>query len=220
MNKDKKQDILIVSIITGVILVLVVIIILILVLHNKKKTNLELTTIQTSETTSTTMSNIVTTTEETTTGVLNENNPGGGDHGGGASKKTTTAKITTTNKTTSSKSIIQNTSSKKYKCPDGYQLEGTKCITTEPPKYGCPSNMAEITNNGIPEDKNCINLSEGFERTEGGCPSNTYELHLIPFMGTPEKWNCYYFHSKVYTCENGYTLTNNKCIKTINATLE
>ena len=44
-----------------------------------------------------------------------------------------------------------------YSCPNGYQLNGTKCVETINAKYGCPSGMHESVNNM------CIKFDEGYE---------------------------------------------------------
>ena len=98
-----------------------------------------------------------------------------------------------------------------YSCPNGYTLNGTKCTTTIDANLVCPDNTTESINNS------CINLSEGYETPTEECPSG-YILIKIISIGVPDKYNCYPAHSKIYKCDNGYTLSNNKCTKTINAT--
>ena len=203
--KDKRI-IIIISIVTAILILLLIG----LFTHNSKS-NTKLTT--------TVINNNIESTSTTTTGVINENNPGGGDHGGGAS--TTTSKIvSTTTKVKISTTSTTTTTTKTYYCPNGYKLDGTKCIISKEAEYKCPSGMTEIKYNGISEDKNCINLSEENIKPEGGCPAGTYEIHQIGFMGTPDLYKCYTFYNKVYVCDDGYTLNNKTCIKTINASIK
>lgn len=98
-----------------------------------------------------------------------------------------------------------------YSCPNGYTLNGTKCTTTIDANLVCPDNTTESINNS------CINLSEGYETPTEECPSGNILIKIIS-IGVPDKYNCYPAHSKIYKCDNGYTLSNNKCTKTINAT--
>ena len=218
MDKKKLSIIICISIFT------IILIILLLLLFNKStKNEIELTTASTT-TVSTGILNennpgggdhgggATTTIVTTTTGVLNENNPGGGDHGGGAPKTstTTTFKVSTTSTSTTTKS-------KSYTCPDGYELNNDKCTITVNAIYDCPPNTTSFDNGS---SNGCVNLSEGYERPESGCPNGTGEIHVLAFMGTPEKYECLPLHNKTYQCEDGYKLNNNKCTKTINATLK
>ena len=98
-----------------------------------------------------------------------------------------------------------------YSCPNGYTLNGTKCTTTVDASLVCPDNTTESTNDS------CINLSEGYESQSEECPSGYIMIKMIG-IGIPDKYMCHPAHSKVYRCESGYTLSNNKCTKTIDAT--
>lgn len=100
-----------------------------------------------------------------------------------------------------------------YSCPNGYQLNGTKCVETINAKYGCPSGMHESVNNM------CIKFDEGYEvNKEHKCPSGETMIHMTGFMGTADKYECYPLHKKEYSCPSDYILGGEKCTKTINAT--
>ena len=99
-----------------------------------------------------------------------------------------------------------------YTCPDGYQLNDKKCTSTVDPNYECPSGLTEYAGD------RCINFSEGVETETESCPDDQGLLKMLGWNG-PEsnKYYCYPLYDKVYTCDDGYSLTNNKCVKTIDA---
>lgn len=100
-----------------------------------------------------------------------------------------------------------------YSCPDGYKMSNKKCIKTINAEYVCPSGMHESDNNM------CISFSEGHEANEEhDCPSGETMIKTLGFMGTPEKYNCYPLHKKVYSCPSDYVLNGTVCTKTIDAT--
>ena len=99
-----------------------------------------------------------------------------------------------------------------YTCPDGYTLNDTKCTITIDATLKCPEGTLEGG-----EPSGCFKFSEGVEVEGETCPSGQVGL-LVISLGGPDKYNCYPSYKKVYTCEEGYTLNNNKCTKTIDAT--
>ncbi len=102
-----------------------------------------------------------------------------------------------------------------YSCPKGYNLNGTKCTITVAATYTCPDNTHDYSNDGIPRDTYCVNLSEGYY-TEDTCPSG-YGLLAEISLGSPTKYKCMPLHKKIYVCNSGYILNGTKCTKTINA---
>lgn len=98
-----------------------------------------------------------------------------------------------------------------YTCPDGYTLNDTKCTITIDATLKCPEGTLEGG-----EPSGCFKFSEGVEVEGETCPSGQVGL-LVISLGGPDKYNCYPSYKKVYTCEEGYTLNNNKCTKTIDA---
>jgi len=100
-----------------------------------------------------------------------------------------------------------------YTCPSGYTLNGTKCIQTIDASLQCPEKTYEFSDGTT---TGCINLSEGVPAEEETCPSNYGRLAMIS-LGQETTYNCFPLYEKVYTCESGYTLNNNKCTKTIDA---
>lgn len=101
-----------------------------------------------------------------------------------------------------------------YTCPNGYTLNGTKCSITVDAVLDCPSGKHSSSDGNL---SGCIDFNEGFE-TQDSCPSNHIQIKMITLDGTPSKYYCYPVHPKVYTCEQGFTLSGTKCTKTINAT--
>ena len=79
----------------------------------------------------------------------------------------------------------------------------------------CPPNTTDYSDDSIPRDTYCVNLSEGYD-TENGCPSGYGEIKMI-ILGGNDKYQCLPLHEKIYACDDGYLLDNNKCIKTIDA---
>ena len=100
-----------------------------------------------------------------------------------------------------------------YTCPSSYTLNGTKCVQTIDASLQCPEKTYEFSDGTT---KGCINLSEGVPAEGETCPSNYGRLAMISF-GQETTYNCFPLYEKVYTCESGYTLNNNKCTKTIDA---
>ena len=99
-----------------------------------------------------------------------------------------------------------------YSCPNGYVLNGTKCTKTVNASLVCPEGTVE---GGTPNG--CFKFSEGVEVEGTTCPSGQVGLTMIS-LGGPDRYFCYPNHSKVYTCDEGYTLNGNKCSITIDAT--
>lgn len=110
---------------------------------------------------------------------------------------------------------------KKYTCPDGYSLDGTKCTMTK--------NSSSTCTNGTKEDGDrCIKISD-YTQGERTCPTITIEGH--DYQGTKVEAGttfCYYAPVTAYTtqetCEaisNGlsidsdghYDWRGNKCYK-------
>ena len=130
-------------------------------------------------------------------------------------KKTDKPKTTTEPKkeeTTPKEPVEPSTPPVSYTCPSGYTLNGTKCSTTVNATLECPSG----TNEGG-EPQGCFKFSEGYEVEGTTCPKGQVGLLQIS-LGSPDKYFCYPSYNKVYTCEQGYTLSGTKCIKTIDAT--
>jgi len=177
----------------------------------------------------------------TTTGVLNETNPGGGDHGGGASTsktttqnistsvndkttnnktRTTTSNVKTTTKMITSKTTTTTTSKKEvennkptYTCPSGYTLNNNKCIQTIEATLRCQSGTEDYATG------KCIDLSTTIDSTNDTCPSGYKAISLVSF-GSANQTKCAKLIDKTYKCPDDYTLSNNKCIKTIDAILK
>ncbi len=103
-----------------------------------------------------------------------------------------------------------------YYCPDGYTLSGNKCTHTVAANKGCPQNTHDYSNDGIPRDTYCVNLSDGYETEDNSCPSGYGIISVIGF-GTPTTYKCLKLYKKVYTCENDYILNGTNCTKTIDA---
>ena len=101
-----------------------------------------------------------------------------------------------------------------YSCPEGYILNGTKCFSTVDANYVCPPNSTDYSNNDIPRDKYCVNLSQGYESETDSCPSG-YGLVSIISFGGPTKYSCLPLLEKIYTCDEGDILEGTKCIKII-----
>ena len=99
-----------------------------------------------------------------------------------------------------------------YSCPDGYILNDNKCTITIDANQVCPEGTLE---GGIPNG--CLKFGEGIEVEGETCPSGQVGL-LIISIGSPDKYYCYPSYDKVYNCDDGYALSGNKCIKTIDAT--
>ena len=169
-----------------------------------------------------------------------------------------------------------------YSCPDGYQLDGTKCTSTKDATYNCPTGTKEdgdkcvkatekedgtrvcptisieghdyqgtkvdagttfcyyapvtayTTQEACEAISNGLSIdSDGHYDWRGGkcykaalvnykttCSSGYtyYTKDAIQALGIHDGGGCYKTYSKEAKCESGYTLTNNKCVKTIDAT--
>ena len=103
-----------------------------------------------------------------------------------------------------------------YSCLENYTLNDNKCTITIQANYVCPENTTDYSNIDIPSDTYCVNLSEGFETETESCPPNHGLIKMIS-LGGPDKYECLPLHNKIYTCDEGYTLINNQCTKTIDA---
>ena len=99
-----------------------------------------------------------------------------------------------------------------YTCPNGYTLNGTKCTITTNATLQCPEGTVEGG-----EPSGCFKFSEGVEVEGTTCPAGQVGLTIIGW-GTPDKYMCHPSYNKVYVCEAGYELNDNKCTKTIDAT--
>ncbi len=135
---------------------------------------------------------------------------------------TTTVRTTTTTRKTTKATTRPTTTTTKpassYSCPNGYTLSGTKCTSVINASYECPPNTYDYSNEGIPRDKYCVNLSEGYDTDSTNCPSGYGSIQVIS-LGSETKYRCIPLHEKRYTCPDGYTLSGTKCTKTIDATL-
>jgi len=129
---------------------------------------------------------------------------------------TTTSEVITTtkNKTTTKKTKTTITTTtvknKSYYCPDNYVLDGNKCVSTTNPHLECTGNQVSI-------DNGCIDFNDKYETTDS-CPSGYYLLKLTGF-GVSDTYYCHKIYSKTSSCDDGYNLVENKCIKTIDALL-
>ena len=124
------------------------------------------------------------------------------------------AAISGTNKVNKTpKRTPKPTPNPQYYCPDGYSLHNTTCSLTVNATLVCPENTHEYGSGGV---SGCINFSEGVQTETESCPSG-YGLLKMTSIGSPDKYYCYPIHSKIYHCENGFTLSNGKCTRTINA---
>ena len=103
-----------------------------------------------------------------------------------------------------------------YSCPDGYVLSGTTCTQTFDALYECPTNTTSFSDEDIPRDTYCINLSEGIKAEEDTCPSGYGKVMQIS-LGGPSTYYCYPLHIREYKCNDGYVLNNTYCIRTIDA---
>ena len=161
--KDKKLLI----IISTITLLLILLIIILLINNSNSKLKSEITTYN-----NVTIESTTTTSLTNSTGILNENNPGGGDHGGGATTTIVGTTSTTTKSTTSkiTTSITSTTRNISYTCPDGYVLNGAICTSTMDAKYACSENTTDYSNEDIPKNTYCVNLSEAYDKPESGCP--------------------------------------------------
>ena len=97
-----------------------------------------------------------------------------------------------------------------YSCPEGYQLNGTQCIQTIAARRECPAGTTEYSNTY------CINLSEGSDSDSDSCP-NGYGVLTIIGWGTPDTYQCFPLHEKMYVCDDGFQLNENQCIRLIQA---
>jgi FtsZ-interacting cell division protein ZipA len=133
--------------------------------------------------------------------------------------KTSNSNSKNNNKSNTNNKTSNNTSNKPsntitYKCPSNYRLDGTNCIHEVNANRDCPKGLA-----GPVKDNKCINLSDPnkYETKEDNCPSTHYFLAMTSLFEDP-KYYCYPLYDTIYTCEDGYTLNGNKCIKVIKAT--
>jgi len=117
------------------------------------------------------------------------------------------------NNTTSS----DNTPKIVYYCPSGYNLDNDKCISEIDANRVCPNNSAAYSNEDIPRDTYCIDLNDNYTVEENESCNNGYGKVMILGFGTPTTYTCSKLYTYIYTCEDGYTLNNNKCIKIIEA---
>ena len=103
-----------------------------------------------------------------------------------------------------------------YSCPNGYTLNDTKCTSVIDANHVCPENTHDYSNDGIPRDTYCINLSEGYQRDTNTCPDNYGVIAVLGF-GTPTTYQCLPLHEKIYTCPEGYSLDGTKCTSVVDA---
>ena len=104
-----------------------------------------------------------------------------------------------------------------YSCPSGYTLNGTKCTSIIDANHVCPENTYDYSNEGIPRDTYCVNLSEGYQSDTNSCPDNYGVIAVLGF-GTPTTYQCLPLHEKIYTCPEGYSLDGSKCTSIVEAT--
>lgn len=98
-----------------------------------------------------------------------------------------------------------------YNCPDGYTLNGTTCTKTVLANYACPKGMTDAGGG-------CVNLSNGKVINDGESCGDGYTMIDQNQSGGPTIHYCYLVQSKVYTCNEGYSLNGSNCVKHINAT--
>lgn len=99
-----------------------------------------------------------------------------------------------------------------YSCPNGYELNGTTCTEVIAANEICPDGMWPSIGDY------CINPSDGIETQGDTCPDG-YTILGHSSLGAPTYYLCHKLYDKSYACDNGYTLNNNLCTKTIPATV-
>ena len=104
-----------------------------------------------------------------------------------------------------------------YYCPSGYNLDNDKCISEIDANRVCPNNSTAYSDDTIPRDTYCIDLNDNYTVEENESCNNGYGKVMILGFGTPTTYTCSKLYTYIYTCEDGYTLNNNKCIKIIEA---
>ena len=105
-----------------------------------------------------------------------------------------------------------------YTCPDDYSLNGNKCTITIDADYVCPNGTHDYAYTNIPNGLYCINLSEGYDNDNDECPDGYGPLRLTS-LGTPDTYQCFPLHEKIYVCPDDYIQIDNTCTKTIDATV-
>ena len=215
-----------IKIITYIIIVLLIIILILNILQKVKRDNKKInivkpttisTTVKGDPITSSSTPTVTTSTNKTTTTSKKEETST-------TTSTTTSSSTTTTTKSTSTTTTKKTTSTTTkhipvYTCPDGYTLEDTKCTIIINATKVCPTGATEYNQDGI----ECIKLSDSnaFETSNETCPSGFALIEMINLDGKPSKNICYPGYNKVFYCDHGYKITeDNKCIKTINATLK
>ena len=108
-----------------------------------------------------------------------------------------------------------NTPKITYYCPSGYNLDNDKCISEINANRVCPNNSTAYSNDDIPRDTYCIDLNDNYTVEENESCNSGYGKIMILGFGTPTTYTCSKLYTYIYTCEDGYTLNNNKCIKII-----
>ena len=99
-----------------------------------------------------------------------------------------------------------------YSCPEGYHLHETQCIMKKEAISSC-GDMAPYSYENL---SGCIVLSEGTNSLDGTCPDGQGILEEI-HLGSESTYKCYTIHPKMYSCEDGFQLSNHLCVKTIDA---
>ena len=103
-----------------------------------------------------------------------------------------------------------------YYCPDDLVLEYNKCVATVDANYTCPLNTIDYSSDGLPRDTYCVNLNDGYETSSDSCPEN-YGIMAVISIGKPTVYKCLVLYNKSYTCNDGYELNGDKCIKKMDA---
>ena len=181
-----------------IIVLLIVAIISIAILNKNNNNNNENTTTTTVETTT----EITTKKEEKKTKKEEKTT---------TNKKKTTTKATKVTKTTTTTTVYQFSN----RCPEGYSLDDDTCISIKDPAISCPIGYSKYN------DNICVNTGDKshWVNENDTCPAGYMYAIEEAYFGANEYY-CYPIEDTIKTCDKGYSLDNDKCVRKVLATRE
>ena len=119
----------------------------------------------------------------------------------------------------------------KTKCSDDTKEVDGKCVSTTNLKKTCTNGVLgdnncyidEIADEAILDEATCKSNGSEWNSDNNKCYSSKTDIQLscpTGFELDNDKNSCYKLQEKEKYCTNGFTLNNDKCLKTIEATLE
>ena len=199
-NKTEGVDKKFLLVIFIIVILLIAAIISIAILNKKNNNN-------NNEETTTTVEATTTTTEATTKKSKKEKTTKKAN-----TKTTKKANSTATKKTTK---VIVDGKELTYVCPEGYDIDDDTCISIKDPAMVCEDGWTSY------DDNTCVDYNNHqYPVQENEVCQIGYVYKKADILFGDDEFYCHPTKEKVYGCDKGYNLVDNKCIRKVLATKE